>query len=112
MAMSKVLVNFVQDRSGSMQSVWAETLSGFRKFIEDLRVSAARDGVDYLFSLTIFDTLQLIIYIDIDISDIEYTAKDSHFYGRPQETSGSPSRLAHHAESLAVDVPLSPSSTT
>ena len=49
-----------------------------------------------------------IIYIDIDIYDIEYTAKDSHFYGRPLETSGSPSRLAHHAESLAVDVPLSP----
>jgi uncharacterized protein YegL len=57
MAMSKVLVNFIQDRSGSMQSVWAETLSGFRKFVADLRVSAVRDGVDYLFSLTTFDTV-------------------------------------------------------
>jgi uncharacterized protein YegL len=56
MAMSKVLVNFIQDRSGSMQSVWGETLSGFRKFVEDLRLSAARDGVEYLFSLTTFDT--------------------------------------------------------
>src|SRR5580765_215047 len=56
--------------------------------------------------------LHRYIYIDIDISDIEYTAKDSHFYGRPQKASGSPSRLAHHAESLVVDVPLSPAGAT
>lgn len=55
--MSKVLVNFVQDRSGSMQSVWEETLSGFRRFVEDLRASASKDGVEYLFSLTTFDTI-------------------------------------------------------
>src|SRR6266705_1234793 len=57
MAMKKVLVNFIQDRSGSMSSVWAETVSGFRKFVEDLRDNAAKDGVEYLFSLTTFDTL-------------------------------------------------------
>src|ERR1700745_3418310 len=53
-----------------------------------------------------------IVYIDIDISDIEYTVRDSHFYGRPQKTSGSPSRVAHHAESLAVDIPLCPAGAT
>jgi uncharacterized protein YegL len=56
MAMTKVLVNFIQDRSGSMQSVWEETVNGFKKFLEDLRASAKNDGVEYLFSLTTFDT--------------------------------------------------------
>ena len=55
--MTKVLVNFIQDRSGSMQSVWQETLSGFRAFINELREKGEKDGVDYLFSLTTFDTL-------------------------------------------------------
>jgi hypothetical protein len=50
---NKVLVNFIQDRSGSMQSVWEETLSGFKKFIEELK---AEREVEYLFSLTTFDT--------------------------------------------------------
>lgn len=54
--MKKVLVNFIQDRSGSMQSVWAETLSGFKAFVKDLRDNAEKDGVEYLFSLTTFDT--------------------------------------------------------
>lgn len=55
--MSKVLVNFIQDRSGSMASVWNETLSGFKKFVEDLRKGANEDKVEYLFSLTTFDTV-------------------------------------------------------
>jgi uncharacterized protein YegL len=54
--MNKVLVNFIQDRSGSMSDVWTETLSGFKKFVEDLRDGASKDGVEYLFSLTTFDT--------------------------------------------------------
>jgi hypothetical protein len=57
MAMSKVLVNFVQDRSGSMASCWDETLSGFKKFVEDLREKGPKDGVEYLLSMTTFDTL-------------------------------------------------------
>jgi uncharacterized protein YegL len=74
MAMSKVLVNFIQDRSGSMQSVWEETLSGFKKFVQDLRAGAANHGVEYLFSLTTFDTLvetpvaiQPIASVDVDV---------------------------------------------
>jgi len=57
-----------------MQSVWQETLSGFNKFVEDLRASAQKDGVEYLFSLTAFDTLvetpvasQSIESVDVDI---------------------------------------------
>jgi hypothetical protein len=53
-----------------------------------------------------------IFCIDIDISDIDYDAKDSHFYGRAQKASGSPSCLANHAEGLAIDVALCVSDTT
>lgn len=52
--MKKVLVNFIQDRSGSMQSVWQETLSGFKTFVQKLK---EEKDVDYVFSLTTFDTL-------------------------------------------------------
>lgn len=55
--MSKVLVNFIQDRSGSMSSVWDETVNGFKKFVEDLRTGVKEDDVEYLFSLTTFDTV-------------------------------------------------------
>jgi hypothetical protein len=53
-----------------------------------------------------------IVLIDIDRADIEYNAKDSHFYGRAQKASGSPSCLANHAESLAIDIALCVSDTT
>lgn len=54
---TKVLVNFIQDRSGSMGSVWPETLNGYKSFVEDLQKKGREDGVDYLFSLTVFDTV-------------------------------------------------------
>ena len=50
----KVLVSFIQDRSGSMQHVWEETLSGFQSYIRNLKSDP--EG-DYLFSLTTFDTV-------------------------------------------------------
>ena len=54
--MSKVLVNFIQDRSGSMANVWDETVSGFEIFLKQLKEGQEKDGIDYLFSLTCFDT--------------------------------------------------------
>jgi hypothetical protein len=50
----KVLVNFIQDRSGSMEDNWKETLNGFKVFVEKLQQD---ETVDYKFSLTTFDTL-------------------------------------------------------
>ena len=47
-----------------------------------------------------------ISYIDIDIYYIEYTDGGSHFYERAPKVSASPSCLANHAESLAIDVSL------
>jgi len=51
--MAKVLVNFIQDRSGSMQVSWNEALSGFKTFVENLQND--KDS-EFLFTLTTFDT--------------------------------------------------------
>jgi hypothetical protein len=56
-SMTTVLVNFIQDRSGSMQSAWDETVQGFKTFIEELKSKGAAEGIRYLFSFTTFDTL-------------------------------------------------------
>lgn len=53
----KVLVQFIQDRSGSMAGQWSEVLSGYKKFVEDLKKGDDVDKVEYSFSLTCFDTL-------------------------------------------------------
>jgi hypothetical protein len=53
-----------------------------------------------------------IVSIDIDRYDVEYNEPDSHSYGEPHKASGGTSCLANHAESLAVDVPLSASDIT
>lgn len=53
----KMLVLFIQDRSGSMNDNWAETLQGFKTYVDELKKGAKEDGVDYDLSLTTFDTL-------------------------------------------------------
>ncbi len=75
--MSKVLVNFIQDRSGSMQLGWEETLNGFRVFVNELREKGKQDGVEYLFSLTTFDTLveTPIVEQPIEIVDVDTLKK-------------------------------------
>ena len=51
---NRVLIEFIQDRSGSMSASWAETLNGFKVFVDDL---AKQKGADHFLSLTTFDTL-------------------------------------------------------
>ena len=51
---NRVLIEFIQDRSGSMDKSWQETLSGFKVFVDDL---AKQKGADHFLSLTTFDTL-------------------------------------------------------
>lgn len=50
-----VLVAFIQDRSGSMSDVWDETLNGFQVFLDELK-SNNKENINYLISLTVFDT--------------------------------------------------------
>ena len=74
--MTKVLVSFIQDRSGSMSSVWDETVSGFKEFVKGLK--EGKDKVDYLFSLTTFDTLIETPFIAKAIADIPLDALKPH----------------------------------
>lgn len=54
---NKILISFIQDRSGSMASCWTETLNGFKTYVKDLVADQKKDNeVEYLFSLTTFDT--------------------------------------------------------
>ncbi len=48
----ETLVNFILDKSGSMESVVEATISGFNEYVQTLR----KDGNKYSFTLTLFDT--------------------------------------------------------
>jgi uncharacterized protein YegL len=74
----KVLVNFIQDRSGSMQTVWEETLSGFRAFVNELKEQGPKDNVEYLFSLTTFDTIVDTPVIAVPIASVDLGVLAKH----------------------------------
>lgn len=76
--MSKVLINFIQDRSGSMSDGWKETLNGFKVFVNDLKTNGKKDGVEYLFSLTTFDTLIDTPIIAQPIDSVDENALVAH----------------------------------
>src|SRR5436190_16021436 len=78
MSKTRVLVNLIQDRSGSMASVWQETVNGFTIFIKDLKEKGRQDGVDYLFSLTVFDTLIETPFLAVPIEQVPEEALAKH----------------------------------
>jgi len=109
--MTKVLVNFIQDRSGSMQSVWQETLSGFRVFVNNLRQKGPQEGVEYLFSLTTFDTLvetpviaQPIASVDPDILAKHGPRGSTALYDAVGITIQNTDEHRHDAEKIIVVV--------
>lgn len=70
--MKKILISFIQDRSGSMSNVWAETLSGFKTYIKDMQTDQQKDNeVEYLFSLTTFDTQIETPYVGVPIANAD-----------------------------------------
>jgi hypothetical protein len=72
MEMKKILISFIQDRSGSMSSVWEETLSGFKTYVKDMQADQQKDNeVEYLFSLTTFDTQIETPYLGIPIANVD-----------------------------------------
>jgi hypothetical protein len=75
---TKVHVAFIQDRSGSMASVWQETLSGFKTFVKDLKAGATTDGVDYTFTLTVFDDRVETPITNAPIAQVEEGALAPH----------------------------------
>ncbi len=64
---TETLVNFILDKSGSMESVKSATISGFNEYIQSLK----KDGNKYSFSLTLFDTMVESPYINEDIKDVK-----------------------------------------
>jgi len=58
----RVLVNVILDKSGSMASKLNDVIEGFNAYVKGL---TKEDKVDYLFSLTLFDTM--VAYRDVAI---------------------------------------------
>jgi uncharacterized protein YegL len=58
----RVLVNVILDKSGSMASKLNDVIEGFNAYVNGL---SKEDKVDYLFSLTLFDTM--VAYRDVAI---------------------------------------------
>lgn len=63
----KMLVNIILDKSGSMYSATRDTIGGFNQYIEKLKTDK---DVDYLVSLTMFDTEFSIKYVAKPVKDV------------------------------------------
>ena len=64
---TKTLVNFILDKSGSMGGVRDATISGFNEYINTLK----KDGNEYDFSLTLFDTEVLEKYVSKSLKSVD-----------------------------------------
>lgn len=64
----RVLVNVILDKSGSMASKLNDVIEGFNAYVDGL---AKEDQVDYLFSLTLFDTLVAYRHVAIPLANVK-----------------------------------------
>lgn len=71
---SETLVNFILDKSGSMQSIQDATISGFNEYVDSLK----KDGNKYSFSLTFFDTEVKQTYKNTPIAKIEKLSRENY----------------------------------
>jgi uncharacterized protein YegL len=71
----RVLVNVILDKSGSMASKLNDVIEGFNAYVDGL---AKEDQVDYLFSLTLFDTL--VVYRDVAVPLARVQRLDNRSY--------------------------------
>jgi uncharacterized protein YegL len=65
----KTIVNFILDKSGSMETCKDETIIGFNKYVQTLKKKAKKGTMQ--FSLTLFDTVITKPYIAVDISKVK-----------------------------------------
>jgi len=64
------LINFILDRSGSMETIRKTVISGFNEYINGLKTSKAKK--DIIFSLTTFDTMGIEHpYTGVPILDVK-----------------------------------------
>src|ERR1700745_909321 len=71
----RVLVNVILDKSGSMASKLKDVIEGFNAYLDGL---AQEDKVEYLFSLTLFDTQ--VAYRDVAIPLAQVRKLDKKSY--------------------------------
>jgi len=71
----RVLVNVILDKSGSMASKLNDVIEGFNAYLNGL---SKEDKVDYLFSLTLFDTM--VAYRDVAIPLASVRTLDTQTY--------------------------------
>jgi uncharacterized protein YegL len=71
----RVLVNVILDKSGSMASKLNDVIEGFNAYLNGL---SKEDKVDYLFSLTLFDTM--VAYRDVAIPLASVRKLDTQTY--------------------------------
>ena len=74
MKKQKLLVNFILDRSGSMETCQTQTISGFNEYLQDLK----KNSPDSEFTLTLFNTEILKLYIKKPIKEVKLLNKDSY----------------------------------
>ena len=71
----RVLVNVILDKSGSMASKLKDVIEGFNAYLDGL---AQEDKVEYLFSLTLFDTQVAYREVAIPLSQVHKLDKKSY----------------------------------
>ena len=71
----KMHINFILDKSGSMMSVKRDTVGGFNNYLEALRKET---DIDYVFTLTTFDTQFHEVHVSLPLADVK--ALDDNTY--------------------------------
>jgi uncharacterized protein YegL len=74
----RVLVNVILDKSGSMASKLNDIVQGFNAYVDGLR---KEDKVDYLFSLTLFDTQVAYREVALPLAQIKKLDERSYVPG-------------------------------
>src|SRR6202008_3662499 len=74
----RVLVNVILDKSGSMASKLKDVVEGFNAYVDGL---AQEDKVEYLFSLTLFDTQVAYRHVAIPLSQVKKLDSKSYAPG-------------------------------
>jgi uncharacterized protein YegL len=74
----RVLVNVILDKSGSMASKLKDVVEGFNAYVDGL---AQEDKVEYLFSLTLFDTQVAYRHVAIPLSQVRRLDAKSYLPG-------------------------------
>lgn len=76
MAKKKINVSLLLDETGSMMDCFNETISGFNKYIEDLRKDKKSN---YSFSLTKFNSMETVhVYDGVSVSDVKDLSENNY----------------------------------